>query len=190
MPGSGPSPRKCSADFKMRHRKSAPLLTVNGERQPVHMAAAVSIASITALAANTASIAPIKATEASLRPYIIVGDGIPASLTGTSGRAERGRAIITNRQVGLCLLCHRGPFPEEKLQGTLAPDLAGTGARWSEAQLRLRIVDPTRINPDTIMPAYYRVEGLTRAADAFRGKPILSAEQIEDVVAYLSSLRE
>jgi sulfur-oxidizing protein SoxX len=143
-----------------------------------------------ALAAMITALAPLTATESSLRPYIIVGDGIPASLTGVRGQAERGRAIVTSRQVGLCLLCHSGPFPEEKLQGTLAPDLAGTGTRWSEAQLRLRIVDSTRLNPGTIMPAYYRVEGLTRVADAFRAKPILTAEQIEDVVAYLSNLRE
>jgi L-cysteine S-thiosulfotransferase len=143
-----------------------------------------------ALAAMITALAPLTATELSLRPYIIVGDGIPASLTGVRGEAERGRAIVTSRQVGLCLLCHSGPFPEEKLQGTLAPDLAGTGTRWSEAQLRLRIVDSTRLNPETIMPAYYRVEGLTRVADVFRAKPILTAEQIEDVVAYLSNLRE
>ena len=104
--------------------------------------------------------------------------------------AERGRSIVVNRQVGLCLLCHSGPFPEEKFQGTLAPDLKGTGARWSEGQLRLRIVDASHLNPDTIMPPYYRVEGLTRVAPAFEGKPVLSAEQIEDVVAYLVTLRD
>jgi sulfur-oxidizing protein SoxX len=128
--------------------------------------------------------------ETALRPYIVVGDGIPASLTGTKGQPERGRAIVTNRQEGLCVLCHTGPFPEQKLQGTLAPDLAGTGARLTEAQLRLRLVDSTRVNAETIMPPYYRVDGLNNVAEAFRGKTILTAEQIEDVVAYLSSLRE
>jgi sulfur-oxidizing protein SoxX len=125
-----------------------------------------------------------------LRPYIVVGDAIPEPLTGTKGDAERGRGIVVNRQVGLCLLCHSGPFPEEKFQGTLAPDLKGTGARWSEGQLRLRIVDASRFNPDTIMPPYYRTEGLIRVAPAFQGKPILTAEQIEDVVAYLATLRD
>jgi sulfur-oxidizing protein SoxX len=125
-----------------------------------------------------------------LRPYEIVGDAIPASLTGEKGDATRGRAIVANRQVGLCLLCHRGPFPEEKFQGTLAPDLVGAGKRWSEGQLRLRIVDPRRFRPDTIMPSYYRVDGLNRVAPAFAGKPVLSAEQIEDVVAYLTTLRD
>jgi L-cysteine S-thiosulfotransferase len=102
----------------------------------------------------------------------------------------RGRAVIVDRRLGACLLCHTGPFPEEKFQGTLAPDLLGAGSRWSEGQLRLRLVDPTRLNPDPIMPAYYRVEGLTRVGQAWRGKPILAAEQIEDVVAFLVTLRD
>ena len=92
--------------------------------------------------------------------------------------------------MGLCLLCHSGPFPEERLQGTLAPDLKGVGSRWSEAELRLRIVDAAVINPNTIMPPYYRLAGLERVAPAFRGKPILTAEQIEDVVAFLATLKE
>jgi len=125
-----------------------------------------------------------------LRPYRIMGDAIPASLTGHKGDPARGRTIVGNRQVGLCLLCHRGPFPDDKFQGTLAPDLAGAGNRWSEGQLRLRIVDSRRLRPDTIMPSYYRIEGLTRVAPAFAGKPILTAEQIEDVVAYLVTLRD
>jgi sulfur-oxidizing protein SoxX len=76
------------------------------------------------------------------------------------------------------------------MQGTLAPDLKGAGARASEGQLRLRIVDASRLNPDTIMPTYYRTDGLARVAPLFRGKPILTAEQIEDVVAFLATLRE
>ena len=116
-------------------------------------------------------------------------DGLQ-SLTGTKGDPARGRAIVANRQVGLCLLCHSGPFPEERFQGNLAPDLRGAGRRASEAQLRLRIVDSSRINPATIMPAYYRSEGLTRVAPAWRDKPVLTAEQIEDVVAFLVTLRE
>ena len=117
-------------------------------------------------------------------------EGLPQSLTGSRGDPARGRAIVASRQVGLCLLCHSGPFPEERFQGNLAPDLRGAGARWSEAQLRLRIVDSSRINPATIMPAYYRTEGLTRVAPAWQGKPVLSAGQIEDVVAFLLTLRE
>ena len=139
--------------------------------------------------AMAAVVGPALAQEG-LRPYVVVGNAIPASLTGAPGDPARGRTIVGNRQTGLCLLCHSGPFPEEKFQGTLAPDLKGAGARWSEGELRLRIVDAGRLNPQTIMPPYYRVEGLTRVADAFKGKPLLSAEQIEDVVAYLVTLRD
>jgi sulfur-oxidizing protein SoxX len=124
-----------------------------------------------------------------LRPYTIVADAIPEPLTGTRGDPARGRAIVTNRQ-NTCLLCHSGPFPEEKFQGNLSPDLTGTGSRWSEGQIRLRLVDARRLNPDTIMPPYYSVEGLVRVAPAFRGKPILTAEQIEDAVAFLVTLRD
>jgi sulfur-oxidizing protein SoxX len=135
------------------------------------------------------SVAPSRAQEA-LRPYTITGDAIEASLTGRPGDQQRGRAIVANRQVGLCLLCHSGPFPEERFQGTLAPPLAGAGSRWSAGQLRLRIVDAGRLNPDTIMPPYYRTQGLERVAKAFAGKPILSAEQIEDVVAFLATSKD
>src|SRR5262245_10900146 len=75
--------------------------------------------------------------QEALRPYAIVGDAIPASLTGRAGDPDRGRTIVLTRQ-STCLLCHSGPFPEEKFQGTLAPDLKGTGSRWSQGQLRLR----------------------------------------------------
>ena len=125
-----------------------------------------------------------------LRPYQIIGDAITASLTGVPGDVARGRSIVLNRRVGLCLLCHAGPFPEERFQGNLAPDLKGTGARWSTGELRLRIVDSRKLNADTIMPAYYGLEGLNRVAPAYRGKPILTAEQIEDVVAFLSTLHD
>jgi L-cysteine S-thiosulfotransferase len=137
----------------------------------------------------------VKRAAALLAVFCVAGvahaqDALPDPLTGAPGDPARGRAIVANRQVGLCLLCHSGPFPEERFQGDLAPDLRGAGARWTEGQLRLRIVDSGRINPATIMPAYHRVEGLVRVAPAFRGRPILSAEQIEDVVAFLTTLRD
>ncbi|HUL66178.1 MAG TPA: sulfur oxidation c-type cytochrome SoxX [Burkholderiaceae bacterium] len=119
----------------------------------------------------------------------VVGDAIPASLTGHKGDAARGRAIVADRNVGLCVLCHSGPFPEVRLQGTVAPDLRGTAARLSEGQIRLRIVDSRRVNPATIMPPYYEAAGLTRVAPSFKGKTVLTAEQIEDVVAYLLTLK-
>lgn len=120
----------------------------------------------------------------------IVGDAIPRSLTGEPGDAARGRAIVANRSVGLCLLCHSGPIAEERFQGDIAPSLAGAGSRWSEGQLRLRIVDGSRLNADTIMPAYYRTQGLQRVARTFEGKTILSVAQVEDVVAYLLTLKD
>ena len=89
----------------------------------------------------------------------------------------------------LCLLCHSAPIPEERFQGTLAPDLAGTGARYSAAQLRLRIVDPRLVNPATFMPAFHSTANLSRVGAAWQGKPILTAQQVEDVVAYLATLR-
>ena len=119
----------------------------------------------------------------------VVADELPAPLTGAKGDPVRGRAIVADRQVGLCLLCHSGPIPEERFQGDLAPSLAGAGARWSEAQLRLRIADPAKVNPNTIMPSYYKSRGLDRVAASYRGKTILSAQQIEDVVAYLATLK-
>lgn len=122
-------------------------------------------------------------------PYRVVGDAIAQPLTGQPGDPVRGRAIVASRQQGLCLLCHTGPFPEERFQGNLAPDLAGAGQRWSAAQLRLRIVDARHLNPDTIMPAYHRTDGLTRVAPALAGVPLLGAQQVEDVVAFLETLR-
>ena len=134
-------------------------------------------------------IAPLRADE-TLRPYTVVGDAIPASLTGAPGDPVRGKTIVVSRQTGLCLLCHSAPLPEEKFQGTIGPDLKGAGSRNTEGQLRLRIVDSRIFNPDTIMPSYYRLDGLERVAPAFRRKTVLTAEQIEDVVAFLETLHD
>jgi L-cysteine S-thiosulfotransferase len=116
-------------------------------------------------------------------------DSIDQPLTEQAGDASRGRAIVANRQVGLCLLCHTGPIAEERFQGNLAPDLAGAGARLSEGQLRLRLVDSRRVNPVSMMPAYYRADGLERVGRGWQGKTVLAAQQVEDVVAYLRTLR-
>jgi L-cysteine S-thiosulfotransferase len=132
---------------------------------------------------------PAIAGAQELRTYAVTGDTIPQSLTGMPGDAARGRALVLDR-TSTCILCHNGPFPEVKFQGDLAPSLAGSGSRWSEGQLRLRLVDASRLNPVTIMPSYYRVDGLDRVGTTWHGKPILSAEQIEDIVAYLTTLRE
>ena len=132
---------------------------------------------------------PIPADAQTLRPYAVVGDAIPKPLTTTPGDVARGRALVIER-ASTCILCHSGPFPEVRFQGDLAPGLAGSGSRWSEGQLRLRLVDASSLNAATIMPSYYRLDGLHRVGSPWRGRPILSAEQIEDIVAYLASLRE
>jgi sulfur-oxidizing protein SoxX len=116
-------------------------------------------------------------------------DSIPAPLTTEPGDAARGRAIVANRQLGLCLLCHTGPIPEERFQGNLAPPLDGAGSRWSAGQLRLRMVDASSFNPETIMPSYFKPSTAPRTPAALQGKTILGAQQVEDVVAYLQTLR-
>lgn len=133
--------------------------------------------------------APV-AAETALRDYRVDGDAIERPLTGRSGDAARGEALVGDRRRSLCLLCHTGPFPQPFAQGTLAPDLRGVGARLSEGQLRLRVVDMRRIAPSSIMPSYYRVDGLTRVGSVWQGKPVLTAEEIEDVVAFLVTLKE
>jgi sulfur-oxidizing protein SoxX len=132
---------------------------------------------------------PCAAGAQVLASYAVVGDGIPESLTGAPGDAARGRALVLER-TSTCILCHSGPFPETRFQGDLAPALAGAGSRSTISQLRLRLVDASRLNPATIMPSYYRIDGLDRVSSNWRGKPILSAEQIEDIVAYLATLRD
>ena len=162
-PGFRPSRRKSLA--KRSYRISGPIL------------------------AGALFVLPGFAAAEDLRSYAVTGDAIPRSLTGMAGDVARGRALVVERS-STCILCHSGPFPEQKFQGDLAPDLAGSGSRWSEGQLRLRLVDASRLNAATIMPSYYRVDGLDRVGTLWRGKPILSAEQIEDIVAYLATLRQ
>jgi len=118
----------------------------------------------------------------------IVGDSIFESLSSAPGDVSRGRAIVASRQTGLCLLCHSGPFPEERFQGNLAPELGASAARLNAPQLRARIVDASHFNPNTIMPAYYKTGHLNRVAPKFAGQPILNGQEIEDVVAFLVSL--
>ena len=124
--------------------------------------------------------------------YRIEGDAIAQALA-PDGDATRGRQLVAARDPANCILCHGAPEALReagvRFSGDLAPPLDGAGARWTPAQLRLRLVDSARLNPQTIMPAYYRTEGLTEVATAYRGKPILSAREIEDLIAYLSTLK-
>jgi sulfur-oxidizing protein SoxX len=119
-----------------------------------------------------------------------LAQGLPDPLTEVPGDPDRGRAIVVDRQTGLCLLCHSGPFPEVRFQGDLAPDLTGVGQRLQAAELRLRMVDSRAINGDTIMPPYFSLDGLTRVGARWEGKTILDAQQVEDVVAFLTTLTE
>jgi sulfur-oxidizing protein SoxX len=145
-----------------------------------------------ALAAVLLAAAPAAALAQSAPPpaaFEVVGDAVPVPLAGLQGDAARGRRIVLDRALGNCLICHRAPEPAERQMGDLGPDLAGIGARLSVGQIRLRLVDQARLNPGTIMPPYHRVTGLTRVAGRYRGLPVLDAGQVEDVVAYLASLR-
>jgi sulfur-oxidizing protein SoxX len=119
---------------------------------------------------------------------VITGDSIFESLSTEPGNAVRGRAIVASRQSGLCLLCHSGPFPEERFQGNLAPELKASVARLNAPQLRARIVNAAHFNPQTIMPAYYQTSHLNRVAPKFAGQTILTGQEIEDVIAFLGTL--
>ena len=145
--------------------------------------AAIAIATLAWMASATA--AAVDVTP----PLRVVGDGIPAPLGTTAGDAARGWALIIARASANCVLCHAVPDAAIRYAGDLGPSLAGVGARLLPAELRLRIADNQRLNPATVMPAYYRVDGLDRVAPAYRGKPILTGQEIEDVVAYLATLR-
>jgi sulfur-oxidizing protein SoxX len=124
-----------------------------------------------------------------LANFRVVADGIPEAIGGITGDAERGRTLILGRESANCVLCHALPEPGVRFSGDLGPPLGGVAQSFSVAQLRLRVVDSMRVHPTTIMPSYYRIEGLDRVASPYRGKPILTVEQVEDIVAYLATLK-
>ncbi|MFT8245699.1 sulfur oxidation c-type cytochrome SoxX [Roseomonas sp. BN140053] len=123
-------------------------------------------------------------------PFAVTGDSIEAPLDGLLGDPARGEAVVRSREGANCLICHSIPNTAERFMGEVGPPLAGVGERLSPGQLRLRLVDSTLVNPDSAMPPYHRVEGLLRVDPRFRGRPVLTAQEIEDVVAYLAGLRE
>lgn len=122
--------------------------------------------------------------------YVVVGDAIPDRLAGLVGDPVRGRAVVLDRRAGNCLICHQVPVPEELFQGDLGPDLGDVGNRLSAGQLRLRLVDAARVNAETLMPPYHRASGLRHVPDRFRNRAVLGAQDIEDAVAWLSTLRD
>ena len=118
----------------------------------------------------------------------VQADRIDQPLTAAPGDPARGREVVVGRD-GNCLFCHAIPETRERFMGNIGPALSGVGSRLTAGQLRLRIVDPTRLKPDVVMPAYHRVEGLDQVARQYRGRPILDAQQVEDVIAYLLTLK-
>jgi sulfur-oxidizing protein SoxX len=119
----------------------------------------------------------------------VVNGEITRPLTDSPGNPARGRSIVRDLAHATCLICHAMPIPEEPDHGDIGPSLVGVGARSSEGALRLRLVDPKAINPDSIMPSYFRIDGLNRVWTPFVGRPVYTAQQVEDVVAYLASLK-
>ena len=150
-----------------------------GDRQPPSLIAALAACCVLA-GCGTAGEAP--------RTYAASRDALPEPLTTVPGDATRGREIVVGRD-GACLLCHVIPASDERFMGNVGPPLAGIGARFTAAQLRLRVADPRRVNPEAVMPSYYEAYGLSQVALPYRGKTLLTAQQIEDVVAYLATLR-
>jgi sulfur-oxidizing protein SoxX len=130
----------------------------------------------------------LAAAAASAAGLNVTGDGVPDRLAA-AGDPARGRALVVARASANCVLCHAVPDPAVKFAGNVGPSLAGVGSRLSEAQLRLRVADNLRVNPDTVMPSYYKVDGLDRVAGAYEGKPVLTAQEVEDVVAWLATLK-
>lgn len=123
--------------------------------------------------------------------YNIVDEiSIPEPLTEQVGDPAKGREIAINRKKGNCLACHIMPIPEQSFHGETAPDLNGVASRYEVGELRLRVVNPKILNPDTMMPAFYRNDGFHRVAKKFQGKTILSPQDVEDLLAYLMTLRE
>ena len=140
-------------------------------------------------AAFTALIASGAAAEEFVAFKVVDNERIPESLTGKPGDPASGREVAINRKQGNCLACHKMPIPEQPFHGEVGPDLSTVGNTYNAGELRLRVVNPKIINPDTFMPAFYRPYGLHRVSKNFEGKTILTAQQVEDVVAYLQTLK-
>ncbi|MBU2935323.1 MULTISPECIES: sulfur oxidation c-type cytochrome SoxX [Pacificibacter] len=127
-----------------------------------------------------------------------VDGAIADSLTGVAGNAEKGREILTSKSLGNCVACHAAEAYEDiSFHGEIGPMLDGVGSRWEEAEVRGIVANAKMTFEGTIMPAFYKTNGYIRPGDAYTGKaatgdlpPLLSAQQIEDVVAYLMTLKD
>ena len=120
--------------------------------------------------------------------YVVEDLEIRRSLTGSPGNPMRGEQLVRDTDRATCLICHDMPIEGEPDPGNIGPPLAGVALRYSAGELRLRLVDPKLFNPDTIMPSYFRLDDLYRVAQEYRNRSIYSAQDIEDVVAYLLTL--
>ena len=150
----------------------------------VRILAILALGVVFGLASNT------NATAAKeLVKYVVKDGAIAKSLTGKPGDAAKGRKLAINRKKGNCLACHVMPIPEQAFHGEVGPDLAGVGGRMSEGKIRLQIVDPKRNISDSIMPSFYRTAGFTKVLKKFKGKTILSAAEVEDLVAYVKTIK-
>jgi sulfur-oxidizing protein SoxX len=158
-------------------------------REPTRAAFALRRAVVVAMAALAWAAGASAGGAEVIAPLRVVGDGIPDPLGATAGDAVRGRALVIARASANCVLCHAVPDTAVRFAGNVGPPLAGVGTRFTTAQLRLRVADSLRINPDSVMPSYYKVSGLDRVAEPYAGKPILTASEVEDVVAWLGTLR-
>jgi sulfur-oxidizing protein SoxX len=115
---------------------------------------------------------------------------IEEPLCGLDGDALRGKRVVSDSHTGNCLACHQLPIPGIEAYGTIGPPLQGIASRFTEAQIRVRIVDTRNINPMSIMPGFYRDPRLiNRPGKPYRGKTFLTAQQVEDVIAYLVTLK-
>jgi sulfur-oxidizing protein SoxX len=143
------------------------------------------------MSASTAQAASVMIRDPGLVPYVIVDDAsIPTSLTGEAGDIKKGRALAISRKKGNCLACHSMPIPEKQFHGETAPSLYGVGNRLSEGELRLQLVNSKVTNEDTMMPSFYRTHGFNRPLKKFVGKSVLSAQEVEHIVAYLKTLKK
>jgi len=144
---------------------------------------------VVAIGGSLALLLSSPASAADLKKYQINNDAIATSLTGKAGDPVNGKKLATNRKKGNCLACHSMPIPEQAFHGNIGPDLKGISSRYSEGELRLRIVNPKVFNSETIMPAFYKADGFNRVMKKFAGKTIITAQEVEDIVAYLMTLK-
>lgn len=120
---------------------------------------------------------------------IVDEESIPKPLTGKPGDPVKGKKWSIHRRLGHCVACHVMPV-DQPYMGEVGPSLVGVGSRYSAGELRLLIVDPKVVNEDTMMPAFYKADGFHRVRKKFVGTTMLNAQQVEDIVAYLLTLKE